>query len=352
MSGKRWCLTCAALLAALIVSVIGLVALVDPFEIYHRAWFYDPPYDSAVQMYSNAGIARSYAYDGVIVGSSVTENCLPSDFDAALGGRFVKLCMNGGTSRDHAKMLAMAFDARDVRRVVYGLDLFAFWQPYTIQRAPTPDALYDGNPLNDASYWFNKSVLFTYIPQALSRIGPRNEQSRDWMYVWDAETYDADALFSLVDLASPPPEQTDAQETVRLARENVAENLLPFIRAHRETTFFIFFPPYSLLYWADLAQQGRFEACLLQKAEIASMLIGEPNVRLFDYQMATAWVVDFSLYSDLIHYHSSVNRALPRCMAADEGRISSPAQIDAGTGALREAVYALFEQEAAARETE
>ena len=37
MTGKRWCLTAAALLLALLAALIALVVVVDPFEIYHRA---------------------------------------------------------------------------------------------------------------------------------------------------------------------------------------------------------------------------------------------------------------------------------------------------------------------------
>ena len=72
MTGKRWCLTAASLLALMLASLVALVALVDPFEIYHRALFYKPAYASETQMYSNAGVARSYDYDSIIIGTSVT----------------------------------------------------------------------------------------------------------------------------------------------------------------------------------------------------------------------------------------------------------------------------------------
>ena len=46
MTRKRWCILCAALLVFLLAFIVALVVIVDPFEIYHRAWFYNPPYDS------------------------------------------------------------------------------------------------------------------------------------------------------------------------------------------------------------------------------------------------------------------------------------------------------------------
>ena len=34
-----------------------------------------------------------------------------------------------------------------------------------------PDYLYDDDLFNDVSYWFNKSVLLTYVPECLATLG-------------------------------------------------------------------------------------------------------------------------------------------------------------------------------------
>ena len=59
MTCKRWCLITAALLALTALLTVLTVVIVDPFEIYHSALFYSPPYNSATQVYSNAGVARN-----------------------------------------------------------------------------------------------------------------------------------------------------------------------------------------------------------------------------------------------------------------------------------------------------
>lgn len=343
MSSKRWCLTSAALLFAVSALIVLLVVIVDPFEIYHRAWFYTPVYDSETQSYCNAGIAKSHDYDSIIIGSSVTENCFPSDYDAALGGRFVKLCMNGGLSRDHEKMMDIAFSTHDVRRVVYGLDLFAYNQYYTVQRAVTPDYLYDNNLFNDVSYWFNSSVLFRFIPEAFMNMGAYREGARDWMYVWDFENTDPSALVSQVDLASSLPPQKDIQAPCDRALENLEHNLLPYIRENRNTVFTVFFPPYSLLYWADKARSGEFEAFLAQKALLERVLLGEPNVEVYDFQLVTQWTQDYSLYVDLIHYKAFINAEMADMMAEGECRVLNEEQIEQNQLSLKIAVYSLFD---------
>lgn len=343
MSTKRWCVLTAAMLALLAAAIILMVVIVDPYEIYHRALFYQPAYASGTQSYSNAGVAKSYDYDSIIIGTSVTENCTPSVYEAALGGRFVKLCMNGGLALDHAKMMDIAFRTHEVSCVVYGLDLFAFSQYHTNQKAISPDYLYDDNLFNDVQYWFNRSVLLTAIPDALSRLGtPDPEAARDGMYFWDPpELPGEDGLLALVDL-TVLPEQSDPTGAVEFAQMNLEHNLLPYVQAHRETTFTIFFPPYSLLYWAKQAADGSLDACLAQKALLQDALLGEPNVQLFDFQMNDEWVTNYGLYFDLIHYTSPINDAMAQAMAQGRFLVTDASQVQENLRALREAVCALF----------
>lgn len=346
MTRKRWgCLTLALLISGLL-AIVGAVVIVDPFEIYHRALFYNPPYKSGTQMYSIAGVAKSYTYDSVIIGSSVTENCTPSVYDAALGGQFVKLSMNAGLARDHAKVMEIAFRTHDVRRVVYGLDLFAYSQYYTNQKAVTPDYLYDDNLLNDVQYWFNQDLWLSEIPAALRRIGtPDENASRDSMYYWQPPSMPTEEeLHALAGLSASMPGQADTARGLELTQLNLEHNLLPFIRAHRDTTFTIFFPPYSALYWAEQAQKGNLDSFLAQKLLLCQTLLQEENVELYDFQLEAQWTQDLSLYYDLIHYIPVVNDGVASAIAADQCRITDMAQAEASAKALRAEAAGFFPQ--------
>ena len=344
MTRKRWCLLTAAMLLASLALIVAVVVIIDPFEIYHRALFYNPPYESETQMYAGAGVAKSYTYDSIIVGSSMTENCRPSVYDAALGGRFVKLSMNAGQSLDHAKMMEIAFRTHDVRRVVYGMDFFSYSLYYNNQKAKTPDYLYDDNLLNDVQYWFNKSVLFSSIPKALDNIGkPDEEKTRDSMYTWVPPEMPGEAgLRARVNLSAPMPPQKDTGLSEEFASLGLEHNLLPFIRAHRDTTFTVFFPPYSLLYWADQAAGGNLDGCIAQKNLMATTLLCEPNVELYDFQAKFDWVENYDLYYDLIHYIALVNDDMAPLLTGDAYRITDMTQIELNNQAIYERVHALF----------
>lgn len=346
MTRKRWCLITASALVFSLLLIVALVVIVDPFEIYHRALFYNPPYDSKTQMYAGAGVAKSYTYDSAIIGSSVTENCTPSVYDDALGGRFVKLSMNAGLSLDHAKMMEIAFRTHDIKRIVYGLDFFSFSNYYTNQKAVTPDYLYDANLFNDVKYWFNKSVLFAEIPKALSRIGtPDEDMCRDAMYAWAPPDMPGESgLRAMTDLSGPIPAQIDIARGLELAHLSLEHNVLPFIRANRSTTFTMFFPPYSIYYWADQAVQGELDTRIAQKNLIAQALLEEPNVELYDFQAHFDWVNNHDLYYDLIHYIACVNDNMAYAMAGGLCRVSDMAQIEHNNQALLQSVHALFAQ--------
>lgn len=96
MTRKQWAALSLSLLGAGIGGIIAAVALVDPFEVYHKATAFIPPITNGTQNYSNAGIAKNYEYDSVVIGSSMTENFTPSQLDRLFGGQFVKLPINGG----------------------------------------------------------------------------------------------------------------------------------------------------------------------------------------------------------------------------------------------------------------
>ena len=145
MTRLRWARLACGLLAAAFLLLSALVIAVDPFQVYRLATRYLPPIDNTTQVYANAGIARSYAYDSAIVGSSVTENFRPTYMDERLGGRFIKLCTQAGTARNHALLLRLAFATRPMRRVVYGLDVYSFVGTPDKTGSEVPLYLYDDN---------------------------------------------------------------------------------------------------------------------------------------------------------------------------------------------------------------
>ena len=330
MTRKQWGLLTLSLLLLTIGGIIGTVVLIDPFEIYHQATAFIPPITNGTQNYANAGIAKSYEYDSVIIGSSMTENFRPSQMDSLLGGRFVKLCINGGSPFNHKQMMDLAFSTHDVVHVFYGLDVEALTYFYTTPKCEMPDYLYDDDLFNDTAYWFNHSVLLRYIPQCLSTLGQSDPDQRDTMYMWgDLYAYGRDAALSEVTITGETVDQGELPEIPELSQQsrlNIYNNLLPFIEEHPDTEFIVFFPPYSLVQWVDFYQKGTMVYHLSQKEAIIRILLGYDNVQVYDFQAELDWVTDLDNYIDAWHYGPWINDAIVERVAAGENRITDWAQ--------------------------
>ena len=155
---KRFCIgVLSALLAALLLCA-GTVFVVDPLQVYRQATWYTPLIDYVTQVYSNAGIAKHYSYDSAIVGTSLTENSAPSLYDELFGGEWIKLVTSGGTAHNHAILMDVAFRTREMKRIVYGLDIYSFIAEKDETAQYVPMYLYDDNPFNDVYYLLNKDL--------------------------------------------------------------------------------------------------------------------------------------------------------------------------------------------------
>lgn len=335
MRRKTWARLVILLLLASFLTLSAAVCFVDPFQIYRLATRYLPPIDNTTQVYANAGIVRSYDYDSAIVGTSVTENFRPTYMDEKLGGRFIKLCTSAGTAYNHALLLRLAFKTHEMRRVVYGLDVYSYIGKTDKTGSPVPLYLYNDNPLDDVAYWLNQSVLGSFLPRCLAAWGQRQDDSiRDSMYSWAGrDRYGKVALYNAS--FTPPETQLPAEAHIPAASANLEAHLLPYVQAHPETQFDIFFPPYSAAEWATMASNGTLEAVLALRGLCYDRLSACPNVTLYDFAAREDWVLDLKNYKDTTHYGQWINDAITDCIAAGECTVASRASLDAATQQLR-----------------
>ena len=344
MTRAQWGKLTLALIIGALVLIVSSVAIIDPFEVYHKATAFIPPIESGTQSYSNAGIAKSYDYDSIIIGSSMTENFRPSQLDSLLGGRFVKLCINGGTPFNHKQMMDIAFGSHEIRRVFYGLDVGALSFFYTTPKAEMPTYLYDDNLFNDVQYWFNQSVLAKYVPKCLMTLGQTDPGQRDSMYSWGENfAYGADAVLR-EPIRTDEVAQRPLEEHPTLSQQsmlNIEHNFIPFIEAHPETEFIFFFPPYSLMQWYSFYVQGQLHYNLMQKQAVIERLLAYDNVKLYDFQTQLNWILDLDHYVDYEHYGAHINDEIVRMIAADQCRVTGVAQARESASILIDYVHRL-----------
>ena len=150
---------------SLLLLCMGLVILFDPFYQYHKPL----PGLKAVladKEYQCIGTLKTFDYDSLIVGSSVSENYNNHWFDEGFDCTSIKAIRSYGATADLCYLLDVAFAHQDIQYVFYNLDpsaLSADPVP-TYESTGCPMYLYDDNHFNDIEYLLNKDVLFEKIP--------------------------------------------------------------------------------------------------------------------------------------------------------------------------------------------
>ena len=127
---KKWMATFVIITVVVLLLTGVLTAVIDPYFLFHKP-LPGISYLLDNERYQNYGIARSFDYNAVIVGTSMSENFKPSEFDALFGVTSVKLPYSGGSHLEVRELLEFVFaHQKDVKCVIRNIDLFrAFDSP-------------------------------------------------------------------------------------------------------------------------------------------------------------------------------------------------------------------------------
>ena len=269
---------------------MALVIWVDPFFQYHKplAWF---PYLVDNQVNQNPGLAKHMDYDGILIGSSMTASFNTDWFEELMGMKTQKLSYNGSYPKDLSNIMQLVFDAKgdQVKAVYMAVDQSTFSADPEETKFPVTDYLYDDNVFNDVPYLLNKDVLLDYI---LRPLADRKEE----------EALAADYF-------------KDAVE------ENLQKNILPYIEAHPETEFYIFYPPYSILFWNDVTREKELEAVIGRLEYMTERLLNYENVHVFNFLGKEDIICNLNNYADYMHYHKNVCRYITECFTTGENEL-------------------------------
>src|SRR5207244_2667821 len=101
-----------------------IVYAVDPMQFFRRAAY--APVFSTNERYQLPGLAKNYDYDTVIAGTSMSQNFYPSYANKVLGARVLKVAISGSSAHEQFLILNVAVRTGKVKRVIWGLDEWAF----------------------------------------------------------------------------------------------------------------------------------------------------------------------------------------------------------------------------------
>ncbi len=316
--------------------LLGLVAgfnfLIDPLQFYRKAAFYQPNF-SIEQRYQNPGLARNYSYDTIIIGSSMTENFVPTYVDKKLEVKSLKLSMSGASAREENLIIQTALQTGQVKNILWGLDygsLKGAADRVRNEDVPFPYYFYDRYSYNDLPYLLSITTLKS------STIALRNHYQQhppanadlESLNNWNSwSTFSRDGLMKMWQ-----DEQNNKATGVKLydkmdsslaaMQASFDHNILPLIRQNPGVNFVIYYPPYSILRYRSIFDEDPqlFYSEMQIKRYICTQLSNYSNVSIYDFQSDKSLNTHLNKYKDYSHHSQEFNEYIIDSIAKKDKR--------------------------------
>ena len=333
MSGKKFVRLSLIFSTILLVFIAVLNIVIDPLFQYHKPWFgLEPVIEN--ERYQNAGVIKHFDFDNAVLGTSLSENFRISEVNDTFGGNSVKLTMSGSSIYNMTYQMEL-MKKREVKPKVIMCDMspVLFEAPYDKMKNPLPTFLYNNNPLDDAEYVWNFSVLndFTYQTVMLNI----NQSVPDYDSVFIAEeskSFGKELVLSRYDRPDVITDSGDIDAYIELERKNL-ELFSKYFEEMKESKFVFFMAPLSILYWDEQTRLNKIPTLRTAFMETCKILTRYSNVKLYlwsdDEMLAT--ISNLDNYIDSYHYNGDVSSEILRRIKVNEGLVTNKnysAQVD------------------------
>jgi len=322
---------------------------VDPFQYFRKATRYEPRMYADTR-FMNAGFARHYDYDSIVIGTSMAENFRPSQIDSVMGGRFIKLSMAGALPYEEARLLQAAFSSKgdSIRSVVWGVDQ-ASWVLSADRRDTIdffPDYLYSGlSPQLISRYLASKDVYYISLIARGLPLNPAVRLNFDILSYWSGrDPFGCRYVRHAYELVGTRPNPALGQDAATLTANvdaNLRDHLIPVIQGNPRTVFYLFIPPYSAADALYRAQHSPAElpARLYLKQRLTQLAASQTNVRFYDFQSVHSVTDDLANYEDIYHYSGAINDWMISYMHSHDGLPAEAGYVEYAQGLRYDKVF-------------
>ncbi|MCF0143416.1 MAG: SGNH/GDSL hydrolase family protein [Parasporobacterium sp.] len=316
------------LILLLLLLSAATVFIFDPFYHYHKPlWGLKAVLNE--KEYQVPGTLDHFEYNAVIAGSSVAENYNNRWFDEAFDCTSVKAIRSYGAVADLCYFIERGYENSELKYVFLNLDPSSIVSEsyLTFEETGSPLYLYDDNPFNDVKYLFNKDILFERIPYMLasSLTGDYDEGTS---YNWGQwKTFSEDDALSHYVRRKTTSQVKPADSYLDNCRENISL-IEDIIKAHPETEFYIFIPPYSVLWWDTINRDGDVPGYIEAEKYALKTLAEYENVSLYNFQNAEDIVFDLNNYMDSLHFSPEINKYMCDCLKEGKYKLRDDSEIE------------------------
>jgi hypothetical protein len=335
---------------AILLLAAALNYAVDPLQLFRPARLFPAMYSPASRM-QNAGLIRSQEFDTVFMGTSLAVHFRQSDIDRALGGRSLKLAMNGSNSHEQSFVLAAAMERRP-RRVVWQMDDWIFRDAPEIDADIfLPAGLYRRNARGVAEYLFSGAMareslwlamraippldpLLARLTNALmfkfpiSRVDDINTLRADFDIAGSYKAQNALADFRNMTAPARLREVTVGYDAAAMVR-NFERDAIALIESNPDAVFDIYFAPYSILQFVAMrdASPATLSTVYDFSAYAVPRLLQFRNVRLHDFRDVREVTHDLNNYGDMIHHSPAIDLKVLSWLAEEKYAVDRAAPL-------------------------
>ncbi len=283
--------------------------------------------------YMNDGIIRYYDYDGIITGSSMTENFKTSEVEQYFGGSFIKVPLSGSSFSETTDQLKRAYSrGKNPQYVIRSIDTYALLmgKDEYMHDLSQFDYVYNDKWYDDIKYLLNLEIFTKCTLILLQNRLSANETPLDFdaYCSWDYPTGKENVLKGYPEAEPHTEEVIFTPEDRKKVSENVLCNVVDIAREHPETTFICFFPPYSICNWDIENSNKTLRRNIETMKTAAEEMLKCPNIRLFGFDDHYDIICDLNNYKDPYHYHYTVNSKLLKYMSEDISRLTPENYLD------------------------
>lgn len=315
-------------LVGFLLSIIGVtVYTIDPYFHYHEPKIDKYFYTINNQRSQNHGIVKHFEYDALITGTSMTENFKTSEMDSIFGVNSIKVSNSGATFKETNDLLETALENNpNLKIIVRSLEMRMFLHDSNTMRhelGTYPTYLYDDNPFNDVNYLFNKDVVFGRVyPMILNKHDPNTQPGitsfdhySNWhrSFVFGKNSVSPEGID--IPILGEPVHLTD-RERERI-KENIEKNVTSIAETYPNVLFYYFIPPYSVLWWKELIEEGTIYRQIEAEKYIIELILEQPNIKLYSFNNRTDITTDINHYKDYTHYGQWINTLILKWMYED-----------------------------------
>lgn len=338
MSCSRWGKIVILSSLLIVFTAAALVFTVDPHYRYRMPSFYElvyyKPYATAPRL------LKSFDYDTLFMGSSMTRNFYLSDIDRTLGGKSLKLSAAGATPADLKKFLDIARKAKGekLKRVFYSLETYALNK--TAPCYSEFDYLYREDFKEEYRYLFSRqsySSIYYLLKRKLRPKGKRQFQTDPdkmfsteypgmkfgWLPIMK-EAAQNELIHNTQTPANPPAFE-----------RSLKEYLLPMVKENPGIRFYFYLAPSHIYTYCQSEQFREADDLIKQRTRVMKELIKFPNVKLYDYQADRSIVCTPGFFSDIRHFGSEGARMILKKLSCNERQLRNETEISANEKELR-----------------